>query len=70
MLQRVVKLTVIPYDEVSRVERTEPPAFLNYSEGLRFRSDRDEWDRRYFSLSPGRMDEVVEALRKHGVTIR
>jgi hypothetical protein len=69
-LQRVVKPTVIPYQEVTRVERIIPPALLRYAEGLRFRSDRDEWDRLYFSSFPGRVHQLVAALRNRGVEVR
>jgi len=65
-----VKPTVIPYEAVSRVERVTPPDLLRFAEGLRFRSDRVEWDRLYFSAFRGRADEVVAALRARGIAIR
>jgi hypothetical protein len=69
-LQRVVKPTLVPYRELTHVERVVPPAFLRYAEGLRFRSDHDEWDRLYFSSFPGRVEQVAAALRSCGVEVR
>lgn len=69
-LQGAVKPTVIPYEAVTRVERSMPPAFLRYAETLRFRSDREEWDRLSFSAFPGRVDKVVTGLLQRGIRVR